>query len=359
MKYDGDVNYAANPYGMPPRQAASKRGLMALGFAVVGVVAFAGAAVVGLRGPSRLSGDGPPLLTADPGQVKSRPDQPGGLEVPHQDILAYERLRDHDGGRGQTVERLLPPPEVPLPRPVVTPQMPAAVPLPSVPSVGQLPPGATATVPRDSVAAAVAAAAPLAVPEPAPGLSAVPAGTPLGQTPSTQLPLGTAGKPLLPAAVPAKPAAAPQQQQQVAAVKPPAAPPPQAQQQQQQNAAPSVGQLIAKLEAASLPAAPAKAAPQPAKTTAAPASTVAGGSGSWRIQLASVRSEGEAAAEWRRIAGRYPDALGGLSMQVAKVDLGDKGVFYRVQGAGADEARAKSVCAQLRAQNVGCVVVRP
>ena len=84
-----------------------------------------------------------------------------------------------------------------------------------------------------------------------------------------------------------------------------------------------------------------------------------GGSGSWRIQLASVRSEGEAAAEWRRIAGRHPDALGGLSMQVARVDLGDKGVFYRVQGTGADEARAKSVCAQLRAQNVGCVVVRP
>ncbi|WP_255542792.1 hypothetical protein [Azospirillum sp. INR13] len=228
MKYDGDVNYAANPYGMPPRQAASKRGLLALGFAVVGVVAFAGAAVVGLRGPSRLSGDGPPLLTADPGPVKARPDQPGGLEVPHQDILAYERLRDHDGGRGQTVERLLPPPEVPLPRPVVTPQMPAVVPLPSVPSVAQLPPGATATVPRDNVAAAVAAAAPLAAPEPAPGLSALPAGTPQAQLPSTQLPPAAATKPQQPVAVPAKPAAAPQQQ--VAAVKPPPA--------QQQNAAP-------------------------------------------------------------------------------------------------------------------------
>ncbi|CAO3450813.1 SPOR domain-containing protein [Azospirillum largimobile] len=356
MKYDGDVNYAANPYGMPPRQAASKRGLLALGFAVVGVVTFAGAAVVGLRGPSRLSGDGPPLLTADPGPVKARPDQPGGLEVPHQDILAYERLRDHDGGRGQQVERLLPPPEVPLPRPVVTPQMPAVVPLPSVPSVAQLPPGATATVPRDSVAAAVAAAAPLAAPEPAPGLPALPAGTPQAQTPSTQLPPNTAGKPQQPAAVPAKPAAVPQQQ--VAAVKPPAAPPPQAQQQQAQNAAPSVGQLIAKLEAASLPA-PAKAVPQPAKAAPAPTPAVTGGSGSWRIQLASVRSEGEAAAEWRRLAGRHPDALGGLSMQVAKVDLGDKGVFYRVQGTGADEARAKSVCAQLRAQSVGCVVVRP
>jgi hypothetical protein len=351
MKYDGDVNYAANPYGMPPRQSASKRGLLALGFAVVGVVTFAGAAVVGLRGPSRLSGDGPPLLTADAGPSKARPDQPGGMEVPHQDILAYERLRDHDGGRGNQVERLLPPPEVPLPRPVVTPQMPAVVPLPSVPSVAQLPPGSTATVPRDNVAAAVAAAAPLAAPEPAPGLPATtPAGqVPTAQTPSVAVPASVAAKPQQPSA---KPAPAPQQQ--VASVAKPPAPP------AQQNAAPSMGQLIAKLEAASLPAAPAKAAPQPAKPapTSAPA-PVAGGSGGWRVQLASVRSEGEAAAEWRRLAGRHPDALGGLSMQVAKVDLGEKGIFYRVQGAGADEARAKSACAQLRAQNVGCVVVRP
>ena len=356
MKYDGDVNYAANPYGMPPRQSANRRGLLALGFAVVGVVTFAGAAVVGLRGPSRLSGDGPPLLTADAGPSKARPDQPGGMEVPHQDILAYERLRDHDGGRGNQVERLLPPPEVPLPRPVVTPQIPAVVPLPSVPSVAQLPPGSTATVPRDNVAAAVAAAAPLAAPEPAPGLPAAttatsPAGqVPVAQTPSVQTPASVAAKPQQPAAAPAKPAPAPQQQV-ASAAKPPAPP-------AQQNAAPSMGQLIAKLEAASLPTAPAKAAPQPAKPAAAPAAA-AGGSGGWRVQLASVRSEGEAAAEWRRLAGRHPDALGGLSMQVAKVDLGEKGIFYRVQGAGADEARAKSACAQLRAQNVGCVVVRP
>ncbi|QCG96179.1 SPOR domain-containing protein [Azospirillum sp. TSA2s] len=354
MRYDGDVNYAANPYGMPPRQSASKRGLLALGFAVVGVVAFAGAAVVGLRGHDRLSGDGPPLLAADPTPPKSRPDQPGGMEVPHQDILAYERLRDHDGGRGNQVERLLPPPEVPLPRPVVTPQMPAVVPLPSVPSVAQLPPGATATVPRDSVAAAVAAAAPLTAPEPAPGLSATdPAAAPPVQTQATQAPPSVAAKPQQPPAAPAKPVV----QQQASTAKPPAPPP------VQQNAAPSMGQLIAKLEAASLPAAPAKAAPQPAKAAPAampaPTPAVVGGSGGWRVQLASVRSEGEAAAEWRRLAGRHSDALGGLSMHVAKVDLGPKGVFYRVQGAGADEARAKSVCAQLRAQNVGCVVVRP
>ncbi|PWC34348.1 SPOR domain-containing protein [Azospirillum sp. TSO35-2] len=353
MKYDGDVNYAADPYGMPSRQSASKRGLLALGFAVVGVVAFAGTVVVGFRGHDRIASDGPPLLTADPGPVKARPDQPGGLEVPHQDILAYERLRDHDAnGKGNpAVERLLPPPEVPLPRPVVTPQMPAAVPLPTVPSVAQLPPGSTATVPRDSVAAAVAAAAPLVPPEPLPG-------QPTAMPPAAVPPAGpVASASLPPPNVAAKPQPAPvagPRPQPTATAPKPAAPP------AAQASAQPIGQLIAKLESASLPAAPAaKTAPQPAKPAVAAAPTVTGGSGGWRVQLASVRSEAEAAAEWKRLAGRHSDALGGLSMQVAKVDLGDKGTFYRVQGAGADEARAKSVCALLRAQNVGCVVVRP
>ncbi|MDQ2105829.1 SPOR domain-containing protein, partial [Azospirillum isscasi] len=91
----------------------------------------------------------------------------------------------------------------------------------------------------------------------------------------------------------------------------------------------------------------------------APAPAKAAGGGSWRVQLAAVRSEAEASTEWKRLTSRYGAALGGLSMQVAKADLGEKGIFYRIQGVGLDEERAKSVCAQLKAQNVGCVVVRP
>ena len=34
-------------------------------------------------------------------------------------------------------------------------------------------------------------------------------------------------------------------------------------------------------------------------------------------------------------------------------------IFYRVQGVGVDETRARAACAALKAQNVGCVVVRP
>ncbi|PNR00242.1 SPOR domain-containing protein, partial (plasmid) [Azospirillum argentinense] len=105
--------------------------------------------------------------------------------------------------------------------------------------------------------------------------------------------------------------------------------------------------------------------PQPAPPAAAPAlqpapaPAKASGGGNWRVQLAAVRSEAEASTEWKRLTSRHGAALGGLSMQVAKADLGEKGIFYRIQGVGLDEERAKSVCAQLKSQNVGCVVVRP
>ncbi len=55
---------------------------------------------------------GIPLIRAQPGPVKVRPDNPGGLDVPNRDKLVYQRMRGGDpGGR---VERLLPPPETPL-----------------------------------------------------------------------------------------------------------------------------------------------------------------------------------------------------------------------------------------------------
>ena len=298
MRYDGDVNYAADPYGYKP-QRRQRRGLYTLGFAVVGIVAFAGAVIVTYGGGgSTVTEGGVPLLTADATPTKLRPEQPGGMEVLHQDKLVYERLNERGGGNRPTVERLLPPPEEPLPRPVVAPQLPGPPPLPDAPSVAQMPSpplGATATVPREM-----------------PQEEAVPA--------------------------PVQPA--PQAEQPTPA--PVAAPPP-----------PVVKTPVPTPAPAPTPSTVAAAPPQPAKPL------VAGGAGGWRVQLASVRSEAEAAAEWKRLSSRYPDALGGLSMAVARADLGQKGIYYRIQGVGLDEAKARAICTQLKAQSVGCVLVRP
>ena len=63
-----------------------------------------------------------PLIRAERGPIKVRPEQPGGMEVPHQDKLVYERLEPAtDTPR---VERLLPPPETPVALPSRPPETP-------------------------------------------------------------------------------------------------------------------------------------------------------------------------------------------------------------------------------------------
>ncbi len=56
-----------------------------------------------------------PVVTAEPGPDKVKPADPGGLQVLYQDQLVLNR--DSATGEVVRVERLLPPPEVPLPPP--------------------------------------------------------------------------------------------------------------------------------------------------------------------------------------------------------------------------------------------------
>lgn len=54
-----------------------------------------------------------PHIQADPNPFKVRPDNPGGLVIPHQDKLVYGRL-GNDVNQGMPVEHVLPPPEQPM-----------------------------------------------------------------------------------------------------------------------------------------------------------------------------------------------------------------------------------------------------
>jgi hypothetical protein len=97
---------------------------------------------------------------------------------------------------------------------------------------------------------------------------------------------------------------------------------------------------------------PAKA--EAAATAAKPAA--AQKTGGTRIQLASVRSEEAARQEWDRIRRANPDLLGSASATPVRADLGDKGVFYRLQTAPI--ADAERVCGELKQRNFGCVIAR-
>src|SRR5262245_33032495 len=85
------------------------------------------------------AGDGTvPLVRADARPAKIKPDSPGGMEVPHQDKEIYARMAQTEAPPPPPakMERLLPPPEAPMPKPAATPAPPPPVAsIPATPDV--------------------------------------------------------------------------------------------------------------------------------------------------------------------------------------------------------------------------------
>jgi cell division septation protein DedD len=237
-----------------------------------------------------------PLIRADDKAMKIRPEQPGGMAIHDLDKRVYDM-----GRAPPQVEKLLPPPETPLPRPVAPPAAPSAeagaAAEASTPGPVDTPPPVTAAPPQ------VAAAPP-----------------PVIAAPSTPPPL-----------------AAPQ-----AAAPPPVAEPPAI-------AAP-----------AAPPAAQTAAPPPKAAASAPPAPHPAAASGGYRLQLAALHSADAAKQAWDRLKQANKDLLGRYNAIWPRADLGERGVYYRVQaGPIADGAAAERLCGELRHRNIGCILVKP
>lgn len=95
-----------------------------------------------------------------------------------------------------------------------------------------------------------------------------------------------------------------------------------------------------------------------AKIAAAVPPALAGGA-PWKIQLASLREQTKAEAEWQRLQHANQDLLHGLLLHVQQAEL-SKGTFYRVQaGPLADRASAASLCNSLKSRNQDCLIVVP
>lgn len=84
-----------------------------------------------------------------------------------------------------------------------------------------------------------------------------------------------------------------------------------------------------------------------------------GGSGTFRIQVATVTNEPDGVREWRRLQRRHPEALGSLEMSVVAFDTAEGGKLFRLQGGPLDEEAARSVCGRLREEGTTCLVLRP
>lgn len=263
-----------------------------------------------------------PLIKADAGPTKVKPDDPGGLDVPNQDKLVLNNLAGGDSSSKNTVEHLMPAPEAPI-APPPPPSPPVASNSNVPPAIAPAPPKSTpALIPAPTVDKSQPPA-PAAVPRSAVGSQPLAGSTPAVTTPNPPTQIASAAPP---------PAAKPQKVPVPAAIAPggpaPAIPTP---------ATPAV-------------ATPAPAPAKPAKTASA---------GGYRVQLAAVRSQDQATAEWGKLQKTNPE-LGPLQLNVVQVELPEKGTFYRVQaGPLSDQGSADQLCSALKARSQGCIVVHP
>jgi hypothetical protein len=279
------------------------------------------------------SEDEVPLLRADTGPVKVRPENPGGLQVPNRDKLVYNRLSG-ETSEGQPVERLLPRAEAPLPVPTATTEAPAPAATLDLPPKSAAPkPNPVPAQPKTERVPAlsdVAAVQPPPPPPAPPSATSGRAGAPLSLTKRSPAPATAA------AAQPAPPA---RPVPRVSAAEP--------------------------LRAATTPPPPSAPAPASASATQSAAVTTPAqavqASSSYRVQLAASRTPEGVRAEWDRVRRKNLDLLGDLGLTVTRVDLGPKkGVFYRLRvGPLASDAEAHKLCAELAKRRIGCLVIKP
>lgn len=297
---DASRNPDGAAYETPRRSGAG--GWLRGGFALLALAGFAGvlwyAYEWGLGGGEAVE---LPVVRAEPGPEKVKPSEPGGLEVPYQDQLVMNR--DAESVEAPRVERLLPPPEVPL------------APLSAETAAAE-------TLPAAGAEAAAGAVEVAEVPE----IAGVPEAS----------------------SVPVEPAAGPEEsaggQETADLPMPQAKPEPPAQ--------------TAETQPASNQAAKSQAA-EPAATESAAAQQQAAAGGGFALQLASLKDPAAAQREWARIKGQYPALLKDLTLILEPARIEGVGRVYRLQtGPFSTRTAAADVCAQLKTKQQDCFIVR-
>lgn len=290
--------YDSDPDSHYARKGAHTRLILTVALGVLAVAALGVAARHIFFGEApKAQSASVPVIKADDHPIKTKPEDRGGMDVPNQDKLVYERMGQQSDAVPQT-ERLLPPPE--------QPQEPPAQPRkPSIKPAFPAPPVKEGAAPVNQ-----------------------PAGEETAQLPQVALPLVQP-----PALSPAKPTTPP-------------------------------AKTAGKTAAAGKAAAPKGAAPaaataaQPASPAPAAQAKTAATAGGWLVQLGALKTEAEARADWSRVKAANKDVLGDYGSDIVRVDLGEKGIFWRLRAGPMDEGQARSICANLAKRSQGCIIAR-
>ena len=76
------------------------------------------------------------------------------------------------------------------------------------------------------------------------------------------------------------------------------------------------------------------------------------------LQIGSYKSDSEAMHSWNAFKARHSIAAG-YRPDIQKVDLGAKGIWYRLRlGALPDKRAAIELCEQLKTQGASCLIAR-
>ncbi len=273
------------------------------------------------------------LIQADPEPIKTKPEDPGGMKVQHQDKL----ILNPDPEKPQ-IERLLPPPEAPVP--VEAPVEEAGAPQTETAD------NATDTPDRPAqvvVTEEVQTSASSALEEG--GRAAEEAAEAVGNAAASAGDrAGEAGKQIAEKAesalnsVAKKPAGATSQTKADAPTPP--------------KDAVVTPKPVAKPAPVAKPSSAAKT------TSAAQVAQVPRDSG-YVLQLASLRSDADARSEWTRIQRQNRNLLAQMKPIVEKAEIEGVGTRYRLQtGPFPTKATAQDLCAQLKAAKQDCLVKR-
>ena len=84
---------------------------------------------------------------------------------------------------------------------------------------------------------------------------------------------------------------------------------------------------------------------------------VAANDGGYVVQVSAERSDAKAQASFKTLQSRYPHVLGRRSPLIRRVELGEKGIFYRAQIGSFDTVeQARRLCAVLKSAGAHCMV---
>lgn len=290
--------------------------LVALG--VVTLMIFAGVIWYAYKvGTQHAVSAGPAVVSAEQGDAKLKPEQPGGMNFAHQDKTVYDKI----DGPGEDVEQLLPGSEEPMERPQIISPSTEDLPPPGQPRIVRIPGDGPVSAP-----AAPQLTAP-EIPDPMAGARPEVTATPLTSEPGVSLAVEFN---VMPGVTPAPPASArpPETVPEVAAVEVEDPPP---------------GNAPEKLAAIT----PSEPAPAPDAA-----------SGAFLLQLGAFRTREAAMAGWKLLNGKHSAIIGELEHSVTEAELGEQGKFFRLQvGPFPDRTAASAKCTALKNTGATCLVV--